>query len=303
MDFAKDTNFNIAVVPPAFTQRMKAAVAAWMLVVVSAPVTAQFQDEMPHIVFWTNMMGADSNISQQVSQYATSHNLRRLPNSYSRLLSNTTTLNGMSVYTASPDDVLCGAPAGAVATVSIRVLANKDDLLSLPEVQAHQSRSSALEKDAQVRAARSTQQQEAILRDAQGGYASKAQKGMARIYEQQLAGSLSQHAQKQSAEQAVNKYAATINNGFAQMSMKERCVWAMGAFIAQNSKSLDEAFALANKRAASQTTSTSLGFGRSTNAQPAMPFDMSVAMNTVKAAMNLERLAFQRGSANDGSTD
>ena len=284
MDIAKNTVFKIAVT------------AALLMLVVATPVTAQFQqDALPHVVFWTNMMGANSDLSQQVSQYAKTHNLRRLPNSYSRVLSNTTTLGGVTVYTASPDDVLCGTPAGAVAKLSIRVFANTDDLLSLPEVQAHRSRAAALEKTAGDQAAHSTRQQEAILKDAQYGYESKVQKDVARIYQRQLADSLSQQEQAQSAEQAINKYAATINSGFAQMSMQERCVWTMGVFIAQNAKNLDKALALANKRAVAQNTSTSLGFGDSISSPLAAPFDMLTVTNTVKAAKSIEHRAFQLG--------
>ncbi|MDR2871564.1 MAG: hypothetical protein LBV45_03430 [Xanthomonadaceae bacterium] len=303
----KDTSFKVAV-SAAFAQRMKKTIMATLILAVVAPPLASAQSipdarsyPLPAIVFWSHYMKADSDLSHQVSQYADKHKLRGFPNSYSRVLSNTTTLNGVTVYTASPNDVLCGAPVGAIAMLSIYIFAKEEDLLSLPEVQAHRSRVSALERDARDRAARSTQQQESILRNAQSGYESEGQKYVAQIYQQQLAGSLSQRAQAQSREAAVTKYASTINSGFAQMSMKERCVWAMGVFIAQNAKSLDNIVVSAQKQEAERVQSSSLGFGGSTRPQSTLPFDVLVATNTVKVAISLEHQAFQLGSGTASS--
>jgi len=257
---------------------------------------------LPTVMFWGQMMSADTNVSQQVAQYARQHNLRQLPGDYAHLLVNTATLNGVIVYTASPDDILCGAPAGAVALVSGK-MANKDDVTSLPEFQAYQAQQDALKKNAQAVSAQSTQQQEQLLRDSQDGYESKLQKDVASEYQRQLNQSILQNTTKPSAQSVMIKYASLINSGFAKMSMQDRCVWAMGVFVAQNASNLDGSIAAARNRAAAQTQSSSLGFDGPAQPQSTLPFDPTVAMNTLKVATSLQHQAFQLGSGAASTTD
>ncbi|MBA0446129.1 hypothetical protein D7Y61_02115 [Stenotrophomonas maltophilia] len=244
-------------------------------------------------MFWTTMMKADSDISNQVHHYAERNGLKSLPANYALLLSKQTTIGSTPVYTASPDDVLCGAPAGAVAMVSVYVFGQEDDLEALPEFSAHMARLEGLKRNAQGVAARSTQQQEKLLRDSQGGHVDEAQKKLIRAYQRQLTASISQSELQKSSAPLIAQYAATVNTGFSRMTTQERCAWAMGAFIAKNAKQLEASLASAQRRDAAQKQSSALGFG------PAAPsgagFDMDIAVNTAKSAKELEHKAFQLG--------
>lgn len=273
-----------------------AAILTCLLTTAPTHVTAQPAPvRLPALMFWTTMMKADSNISNQVHHYAEQKGLKSLPTSYALLLSKQTTIGGTPVYTASPDDVLCGAPAGAVAMVSVYVFGQEDDLESLPEFSAHMARLEGLKRNAQGVAARSTQQQEKLLRDSQGGHVDEAQKKLIRAYQRQLTASISQSELQKSSAPLIAQYAATVNSGFSKMTTQERCVWAMGAFIAKNAKQLEASLASAQRRDAAQKQSSALGFGPTGTAQSGAGFDMDIAVNTAKSAKELEHKAFQLG--------
>lgn len=246
-------------------------------------------------IFWQTAMQASNDISRQVNQFSDANNLRPLPLSYTAILSNTVTLNGNLVYTSSPNDDLCGAPAGAVASVSVWHFATNENLMELPGVKEHMARIGRANVGAQATAARSTQQQRELLREAQGGHESSSQRNMADFYQRQLEASLAQSMTKGMRDSIVSEYAETINRGFAQMSSEERCVWATGVYAIKNLKVLDQALGQAKSQATAQSRSSALGFGGPSNPQPILPFDAVTAMNTILMAKELEQRAFQLG--------
>lgn len=291
----------------------KTIVVAMMLGVVAPPLAAQgffkklLQNaqnqnqanqtsfmEIPPVMFWEQDMGADSNVALQVAQYVKQHNLKLLSGDFRQMFAHELTVNGTKLYILSPDDDLCGAPAGAVALVSGKLM-SQADVMSLPEYKAFAAQYEGLQKDAQATAAQKTQQQEQLVRDGQGGYETKLQQEEAGAYQQVLAQSIAQTTTQQAAMAARLKYASIVNSGFAKMTMNERCVWALGVWMSRHTSDLDQAVAAASQRAAAQNQSSALGFGGPAKSQPHLSFDVDTAKNTLRAAAQLQHQAFLLG--------